>query len=64
MNRFSLFGIVIAALLASPAFAEDLCTTNLQKLCGQLGGAHDPGLSRQGTSRRAQESRRRGTTRR
>lgn len=32
MSRFSLFGIVIAAALASPAFADDLCTVNLQKL--------------------------------
>ncbi|MFZ3203870.1 MAG: hypothetical protein WA161_08355 [Pseudomonas sp.] len=32
MNRFSLFSIVIAAALASPAFAEDICTVNLQKL--------------------------------
>lgn len=32
MNRFSLFGIIIAVALASPAFAEDTCTINLQKL--------------------------------
>ena len=32
MKGFSLHGIVIAAARASPAFADDLCTTNLQKL--------------------------------
>lgn len=32
MKGFSLCSIVIIAALASPAFAEDACTVNLQKL--------------------------------
>jgi len=32
MKGFSLCCIVVAAALASPAFADDTCTVNLQKL--------------------------------
>jgi hypothetical protein len=39
MKRISLFCLVIVAALASPAFAEDLCAVNLQKLSDSMATA-------------------------